>query len=41
MNRIEYRLTEKDLLAFNLYHSATSPLHQKQRRRHRLLVPLI
>ena len=39
MNRIEYKLTEQDLLRFNLYHSTTSDLHQKQRRRHRVVVP--
>jgi len=40
MNRIEYRLTENDLLKFNLYYSANSELHQKQRRRHRVIVPV-
>lgn len=40
MTRIEYRLTEEDLLKFNLYCSANSELHQKQRRRHRVLVPV-
>lgn len=39
MNRIEYRLTEDDLLKFNLYYSANSDLHRRQRRRHRFLVP--
>jgi len=40
MNPIEYRLTENDLLKFNLYYSANSELHQKHRRRHRVLVPV-
>jgi len=39
MNRIEYRLTEQDLLLFNLYFAEHSEHLRKQRRRHRLLVP--
>ena len=41
MNRIEYQLTEEDLIRFNLYYSAHSELHKRQRRRHRLLVPVV
>lgn len=41
MKRIEYQLTEEDLVRFNLYYSAHSELHKRQRRRHRLLVPVV
>jgi len=40
MHRIEYKLTEQDLLKFNLYYSANSDLHRKYRRRYRLFVPV-
>ena len=41
MNRIEYTLTAEDLLQFNLYYSSISPNHARQRKRHRILVPVV
>lgn len=38
--KLTYQLTKADLVAFNEYHSAHSPLHIKMRRRHRILVPI-
>ncbi|MHB1000676.1 MAG: YcxB family protein [Armatimonadota bacterium] len=41
MSRLEYNLTEKDLVEFNIYHSLHSELHLKERRKLRLMVPVI
>ena len=39
--KITFQLTQDDLVEFNLYHSAHSPLHIKTLRRQRVLVPII
>jgi hypothetical protein len=39
--KITFQLTQKDLVKFNEYHSAHSPLHIKTLRRQRILVPII
>lgn len=41
MDRIEYILTAEDLVQFNLYYSSISPNHARQRKRHRILVPVV
>lgn len=38
---IQFKLTNNDFLTYQLYTSSTSKLHQKERLRARLLVPLI
>ena len=41
LQRIEYQLTEADLLAFNLYVLENSATQQRQLRRNRIRVPLV
>lgn len=41
MMRLTFQLTQSDLVQFNEYHSAHSPLQIKARRKHRSRVPII
>jgi predicted membrane protein len=38
---LKFQLTQEDLVKFNEYHSAHSLLHIKNRRRYRIVVPII
>lgn len=39
--KLIYQLEPSDLVAFNEYHVAHSDLHKKQRRKHRIVVPIV
>jgi Flp pilus assembly protein TadB len=39
--KLIYQLNPADLVTFNEYHSAHSDLHIKQRRKHRIIVPIV
>lgn len=39
--KITFQLTQEDLVKFNEYHSAHSPLHIKTQRRQQIIVPVI
>ncbi len=41
MNRIEYMLTEDDLVKFNLYFAETSPVNRQRRFKCRVLIPIL
>ena len=39
--KLTYQLTPDDLVAFNEYHAANSPLHKRARLRFRIVLPII
>lgn len=41
MQRLEYQLTEDDILQFHLYYASISDYHKKQRMKQRVRVPVI